>query len=297
MDVSGVPLRDCSPMPLRALRMSASIAPLLRPGASGSVVATYRRAVDLRLGGRAVVLVTESLGEQPHGILLPEAVLDGWDVRRGASVHVRPGLLEVAGTLRLSLPATVWDPRLGPLTPHGGVARIGLAVAALQAAREAAPAGHGTGAGRAPWSPVTAAARALTTGDAALLERAGAALIGLGTGLTPAGDDVLVGFTAALTALGHSRARPIARAWADAARARTTTVAETFHLHAAAGEYSGRLHELLRALLAGPPAAIPDAIHRAATWGATSGWDTLLGVELGLRCAVAGTADAGRAAA
>jgi len=297
MDVSGVPLRDCSPMPLRALRMSASIAPLLRPGASGSVVATYRRAVDLRLGGRAVVLAAESLGDQPHGIVLPEAVLDGRDVRRGARVHVRPGLLEVAGTLRLSLPATVWDPRLGSLTPHGGVARLGQAVAALQAARESAPAGHGTGAVRAPWSPVTAAARSLTTGDAEPLERAGAALIGLGPGLTPAGDDVLVGFTAALTALDDPRARPLARAWADTARGRTTTVAETFHLHAAEGEYAGRLHGLLASLLAGPPAAIPDAIDRAAAWGATSGWDTLLGVELGLRSAGAGAADAGRAAA
>jgi hypothetical protein len=122
---------------------------------------------------------------------------------------------------------------------------------------------------------------------------AGRALIGLGAGLTPAGDDVLVGLTAGLTALGDPRARGLANAWARHANGRTTVAAEAFHRHAATGAYSERLHDLLRALLFEGVGAIPAAVHAAARWGATSGADTIAGVLLALGQPVA-AASAGR---
>lgn len=124
---------------------------------------------------------------------------------------------------------------------------------------------------------------ALAASDVDGATRAGMSLIGLGPGLTPSGDDLLVGLTAALTAMGDPGARRLAGAWATEAVTRTTEVAAAFHRCAATGEYSERLHLLLDAILVGPPEEIAGAVAVAADWGATSGIDTLAGVVLALR--------------
>jgi hypothetical protein len=107
---------------------------------------------------------------------------------------------------------------------------------------------------------------------------AGRPLVGLGQGLTPSGDDLLVGLTAALTALGQPIARPLAAAWATDAERGTGLVARTFHRNAAVGEYTERMHTLMASILAGPASGIDTAVRRAADWGASSGGDTLVGV-------------------
>ena len=111
-----------------------------------------------------------------------------------------------------------------------------------------------------------------------------ARLIGLGPGLTPSGDDVLVGIEAALHALDRPTAGFLARALGDV-EDRTTAVAATLLLHAAAGEFAERLQVLLRALLGPDDGTIAAAVDRAAAWGATSGTDCLLGVLIGLDAA------------
>src|SRR3990172_9189073 len=72
------------------------------------------------------------------------------------------------------------------------------------------------------WDPKLAA---LGGGDLAAMLGAAGALVGRGPGFTPSGDDLLVGFSAALTATGHPLARPFARGVAERARGATTDVA------------------------------------------------------------------------
>ena len=103
-------------------------------------------------------------------------------------------------------------------------------------------------------------------------------LVGLGHGLTPSGDDVLIGFSAALRVREHPFATLVASAAADAAPGRTTDVAAMFHAYAARGEYSQRIATVLERLLAGPSS---EDIQTALAWGASSGADCLLGVLLG----------------
>jgi hypothetical protein len=122
---------------------------------------------------------------------------------------------------------------------------------------------------------------ALGAGDRSGAAKVAARLIGLGPGLTPSGDDVLVGIEAALHALAHPSAGFLALAMADVDE-RTTDVAATLLRHAAAGEFAERLHTLLAALLGRDDKTIPAAIDRAVAWGATSGTDCLLGVLIGL---------------
>jgi hypothetical protein len=122
---------------------------------------------------------------------------------------------------------------------------------------------------------------ALETGDRSLAAAVATRLMGLGPGLTPSGDDVLVGIEAALYAMARPSAGFLASAMGDVEE-RTTALAATLLRHAAAGEFAERLHILLAALLGSDNETIPAAIDRAVAWGATSGSDCLLGVLIGL---------------
>jgi Protein of unknown function (DUF2877) len=107
-------------------------------------------------------------------------------------------------------------------------------------------------------------------------------LVGLGEGLTPAGDDCVVGVLAVIHRLAPAwlRQHPwIAASIAARAAAATTTIAGEFLTHGLAGRFAEPVIELLTGCTA-------DTIERAAArllrMGATSGADTLVGVRLAL---------------
>jgi hypothetical protein len=120
--------------------------------------------------------------------------------------------------------------------------------------------------------------------DEARLIAGARALLGLGEGLTPSGDDCLVGALAVLHhANGEWRHRggpavfgPLARA----ARERTTALGREFVLHALAGRFSEPVLVVLRAAR---PAEGRRAVARLMALGATSGADTLCGMRLACR--------------
>ena len=134
-------------------------------------------------------------------------------------------------------------------------------------------------------SPVGICARAaLAAGiaerDGARLIAGACALLGLGEGLTPAGDDCLVGALAVLHALDAgalTRGPGPAAAIAAAAAARTTAIGREFVLHALAGRFSEPVLAVLRARSARESAR---AAARLGGLGATSGADTLAGMRL-----------------
>jgi len=149
---------------------------------------------------------------------------------------------------------------------------------------------HLAGPTEEPLAPVCLTAQPIIAAvlDALRMDRLGPALeaskalIGLGDGLTPSGDDFLVGLCAALHATDHRLAWPFAAACGAHARGRTTRVAEMFLECAARGAYAARVHELMAALRAHVPG---DCLARAITatlgWGGTSGADCLLGALSG----------------
>lgn len=112
--------------------------------------------------------------------------------------------------------------------------------------------------------------------------RAAAALIGLGPGLTPAGDDFIGGALIALRAAGRVGVADRASAWA-LTRARRTNRISAAHLACAArGEGHEALHRLLASLRPngrGFPAAL-EALDRI---GHTSGRDAAAGALLALQ--------------
>jgi uncharacterized protein DUF2877 len=125
--------------------------------------------------------------------------------------------------------------------------------------------------------------RGIAAGDARAFVDAACALVGFGEGLTPAGDDCVVGALAAVQRLSppwlSTRAAPPDRL-AEAARTRTTDLARDFLLEALDGRFAEPVLALMTAL---SDDRAEDAAKRLLSMGATSGADTLCGIRLACR--------------
>jgi hypothetical protein len=156
--------------------------------------------------------------------------------------------------------------------------RPGMATAVATVAETAGAAARGV-----PDRPVDALRVALAAGDPALLRAAVHALVGLGAGSTPGGDDVLAG---ALAALHATRRSVLAHqvgvaALADVATRTTALSADLLRL-AAAGHVCSEAAAVLRAVDSGDPSALREALRRLLRVGHTSGADLATGLALGL---------------
>ena len=110
-------------------------------------------------------------------------------------------------------------------------------------------------------------------------------LIGLGPGLTPSGDDFLVGVLAVLDALAERKAHAaLAGAIAASPCGLTSPLSECLLRAAAAGHVGEKLHCAVSALLSGAPGRAVAAIRNI---GHSSGWDMLAGAAAALRTVAA----------
>lgn len=124
------------------------------------------------------------------------------------------------------------------------------------------------------WADVAASARALS---------------GLGPGLTPAGDDVLAGLALGIRAGLGTLPEPLADALHAAVEGRTTDLAVARVRHAVAGRPDEPVHRLLMALVDDQhaPDDLEPAVRAVLAYGHSSGADTLVGIDRGLRLGVA----------
>ena len=122
------------------------------------------------------------------------------------------------------------------------------------------------------------------------MEEGVSGLVGLGPGLTPSGDDLLAGVLLALSVAGHgwplvdSPASTLGKVVIGRAASGTNRVSAAMLGQAARGLGSEASHRLIQALLEEEhedDKAI-DAVRQLAAIGHTSGWDTLVGILLGL---------------
>ena len=255
---------------------------------SGVVRSVFANAAVLSLGVGLTAVVPAAAGGLPRGVTLDET--PGLDFRRlfreGESVAARGGVLRFSGGASVDLRAArPWRSRLAELSLDAGDSATARA---WKTAAEILTADRRWRAiaslGRAPIRMLCAAARRRDAASAAL---AISALVGLGEGSTPAGDDLLVGFFAALCA---SRGRdgaggPFAAAAGRALRAEAarTSEASRAYLDAIAdGEASERLTAVAASVAgAAPPARVADAARAAIAVGHTSGAAGVYGLLLG----------------
>jgi hypothetical protein len=196
--------------------------------------------------------------------------------------------------------ATPWSPRLPSAIEARSRAFAAGARRAREVGAEVAPeAGFGgllggrgprdifsTAAGR----QIAALECALADGDAVAAAGACIPLLGLGIGLTPSGDDLLVGLLAALHARRAAALPLIAAAVATAAPTRTTSLSAAAVVAAAHGRFPERMHDVLVAIAGNDDDAIRSSIERAMQFGASSGADTLVGLFVGLGLGITGRA-------
>lgn len=114
------------------------------------------------------------------------------------------------------------------------------------------------------------------------------ALIGLGSGLTPSGDDLLVGYLAGLCCTTQEKSERTQFLF-DLAKTvielsvKTNDISRTYLYHATQGQVSSRLADLAEALCQGEsPERLSGIADAAFNVGHTSGMDAVTGLLLGL---------------
>lgn len=239
------------------------VATALSADGNGRVIAAFERAGYLESEGRVFAVLSTAFASGP--VHARVARLPRMGV--GAPVAIRGGSLLVDG-IRVELSADVWAPPRTDLSPT-------TAERLLDVLDHEPDLGLGASSGR---SVEPALAELLIGTD---MRAACALLIGRGSGLTPAGDDVAAGLLLAqcLLGLGADTERVVI-----AESAPTHSISRSFLCWAARGQSIEPIHRLLGACTRGDVSAM--AAHRAelSAIGHTSGLDLAYGVLVGLRC-------------
>ncbi len=262
---------------------STGVAELLRgPVRPARVLMSVPAAVYLQVatdrGPDVVGVLTSDAARLPLGCILfrPSNGRPLVALPAGAAAEVGGGRI-VVGDLAVSA-AAWWDPR--PKLPSPRPALLPEGVRQLRSAL------YGEGPHSAfnlpglpggPGGPLAALRGAVRRADLDAALRTATRLIGLGPGLTPAGDDVMAGTMAGLVLLGHPAAERFAAGVYGLAVGRTTELSRALLRHAAAGRVSGEYAAVLHGLVGERP--LGPAIAGLMATGSTSGRALALGLS------------------
>lgn len=239
---------------------------------TGIVHSVFARAVNLDMCGEMWTILADDGVDLPFGLRLAAKDFKLLGLQRGDRVNVRAGFIGLGSRQRV----VVIDCRAAPRWLPAYQGRLDPRVSDRLAAVEAAARKRAWG-GSADMAD--AVREALDHPDS--LGSVLTCVIGRGPGLTPAGDDVLVGILAVL-----SRRSGLAAAAADRLAGlippllpTTTYISGQLLLQAMRGLFARAVDELLSALTSdSPPQRLNGAIRRIIDTGATSGADTCMGV-------------------
>ncbi len=295
---------------LQAVSISQPVmATLEREGFTGSVLSVFKGACNLiSEEGEIVALVSQRVGNGPLNIVLEGDGFLARGLEAGLPVEGDGHSIRVGEALRVSLAgAEVWEPRLewdGLNADRPGL-EANLAVlhdhliAQASAESLACLGGYGNqpyvvagaAGGRSAESTYRKVARraiegllaALQVGDRQGIAASAAALAGLGPGLTPAGDDFLLGLMAGLRTWPQflaGKGLSVEKACQTiyrAAAGRTNLLSMALLRSAREGMFGEAWHVLLAALRQGKAGEVRRAADRVLGFGGTSGADALSG--------------------
>jgi hypothetical protein len=250
----------------------------LRTPRTGRVHSVFRHAVNLELGEQMWTVVARGGHDAALTVRLSGMVVPG-DL--GVSIHdpvcVRSRHVRAGPAVIDARTAVRWRPRMY----DADLDRLGERAAELEAAARRV-------AWEGSWTLADAVAGALASGARTDLDEAVRRAVGRGPGLTPAGDDVLVGILAVLTAPPGAPGREPVSARLRAALApalpATTEISRALLSQASHGHVSRPVWELTRSVLSGrADAASAQARADVLATGATSGGDTCAGLAAACR--------------
>lgn len=278
---------------LSARSVSRSVSDWLRSAPmTGRVLSVSRCAWLAQFGeGRLLSIVAPEVGDGPLNVVLEQAPSEWTELKPGAPVRVQQDGL-CCGRLEMSWATAVhWEPcpdwerlRASAATLLGHLGRLRHMVQGHAPEGSMLPVVQGqTEAIGARLGPVYARARAAAEalwagwcGDGAQLSAGAARLAGLGVGLTPSGDDFLLG-TMLCAWLAHPMPTAYCAAAAGASVLKTTLLSAAYLRSAAEGQFGAPWHRLLDALEAGSDEDLAAAAHAVLAYGHTSGADALAG--------------------
>ncbi|HSB25534.1 MAG TPA: DUF2877 domain-containing protein [Burkholderiaceae bacterium] len=253
----------------------------------GRVHSTFAQACNFDCGDTLLTLAGGGAGNGPTLLRLAAAPRD---LRRvfdvGEPVRGGAGALHSARAEVRWPHARMWRP--AHRTVRLAQARIDdhLGCAAAHLARLRAQ--RSSVVEHAAAATVTALLAACRQSDGRRAAAHAARLVGWGEGLTPAGDDFLVGLCAGLDAqidgnLARRACRDAIGSAMVASTPRTTTISAHYLRLAAAGHFQERLLAARDALLSSEsPQQCDEALRAACAVGATSGADSVAGLLAGL---------------
>jgi uncharacterized protein DUF2877 len=294
---------------VQVCRWSQAAARLLPPQQEviGQVHSCYARIINVRTpGGRLLTFQGEGLIQAPLGLALATDVAAlGTHLPVGALVvQDMPTARCYPAALRLRcLDALVWDgqvPTQPGLTPSALAGMVyGLAdwlclhtpergLTPLLLALEHGPMGLSAtnAAAYTALAPLCSGRQEFVVATLLTLVKA---LVGLGEGLTPSGDDFLVGLLAVLHLTGSLPCRagcPLHTQFCQCVRLGTSQLSGEFLRCAFEGHFAEPLVRLVRALCAPVMDAWPAHAATLAAVGHSSGVDAMVGIALGCRLLV-----------
>jgi len=277
-----------------------SVGARVPPHARARVHSAFLRACNIETdSGELVTLLAAGSGNLPHGI---RCALSFAPLRQGQAAILEGATLRIpAADLLVNLSrAAVWNGTVAAASPGlCGAQAHGTLRELCETLREHAP---DQGVARAlfcsgnPHSSLERTlvarigqtlpilARATETKDAAEVVSALSALVGLGAGLTPAGDDFIVGYLAALWSRSYREPgiAALLRALVSTVgelSLHTNAISRQMLLDALQGHFAERLTEVVRCVCDGGDVA--GAAMRALQTGHSSGADVLCGLLFG----------------
>jgi hypothetical protein len=250
---------------------------------AGRVAEIHARAALIKLtAGGCITLLGRELGRQPRGVSLdlPENIslqqllsANAECAKRGGIVRFSDGAFAIdlrgAPQWRSGIAALNFDCR--SVTVARAYRTVRLALAHDGRSRELS---HFAGSKRDELG------QSIRTRDPSAAERVIGALVGLGEGKTPAGDDYLVGVFAALWSCSTTRAFAAALApLLIASAGRTSDLSSLYLREAANGEASERLADVAAGICAGgSEEVVGNAVTKALAVGHSSGAAGIFGL-------------------
>lgn len=286
----------------QAVWLSRTVAPLVgQSDFKAHVLASFPSACNLLAAdGSIVMVVTRAVGNGPLSI-----VADGEMAlpvcQAGTPAHGDGRTLDIGGAWQVNFAdAALWEPmpdygvlrRLAMNYPTAALLYLENLLAACAPSESLAILLCSSRLQDSPLTPyqqraqehVTALLAAHAVGDLDGITAHAAALVGLGPGLTPAGDDWLAGWLVGLRlreTLQPADAKlslaSVATAVLHVAAGRTHALSLALLRAAAAGEVNARWHVLLSAFAANDIPGVDAAAAQVMKYGETSGSDMLAG--------------------
>ncbi|MDH3714361.1 MAG: DUF2877 domain-containing protein [Gammaproteobacteria bacterium] len=262
---------------------------------TGSVHSVFGRACNITLdGGGMLTLLAAEFGNVPHGARLDTPPGFAFDrvLCTGDRVGCRGGVARFAKAgLEVCLSgARRWHAELDQLAVDLGLPRVAAAWQLTQLVMELNARDHAQGGLNLPHARRKALPDAVGALRSHASRTAVVRLVGCGPGLTPAGDDLLVGFLAGLRAsAGNCASRQAFLAELSAtvrgAATGTNAISRAYLEHASDGAFAEPLANLARCIAEGVEARhVEAAAGMALAVGATSGTDGVRGLLSAMAC-------------